>query len=105
MTASWGLVGFQIKTIAAAFAYNDSIRSFDVTGSAPRNGARARDLSGKRTIQKNAAERGGKGAGTTVSFSSHNSKNLQANSRSGDAISKISHVIVSFVNSLKGKTP
>jgi hypothetical protein len=91
LSASGGLVGFQIKSVFAAFAYNDSIRSFDVTGSAPRNGACDRDLSGKRTIQKNAAERGGKGAGTTVSFSSHNSKNLQTHSGDGHSISKFSH--------------
>jgi hypothetical protein len=68
-----------------------------VTGSTEWNGASDRDLSGKRTIQKNAAERSSKGAGTTVSLSSNNPKNLQTNSRSGHSISKISHRMDSLV--------
>jgi hypothetical protein len=105
LIASGGLVRFQIQTVAAAFAYNDPIRSFDVTGSAKRNGPRARDLPGKRAIQEDAAERGGKGGGTTASFSRHNSEDLQTNSRSGHAISKISHLTGSPAKNLKDKTP
>jgi hypothetical protein len=68
-----------------------------VTGSTEWNGATDRNLSGKRTIQKNAAERGSTGAGTTVSFGSNNPQNLQTNSRSGHSISKISHRMDSSV--------
>ena len=101
LAAGLGSALFQPCNVVAAYAYNDSIRSFDVTGFTRRNGACARDLPGKRTIHKNALERGSKGAGTTVSFSSHNSKNLQTNNRSGHAISKISHLICPLVKDLK----
>jgi hypothetical protein len=97
LTASGELVSFQIKTVGAAFAYNDSIGSLDVTGSTVGNSTSDRDLSGKRAIQKNAAERGSTGIRTTVSICGHNSKYLHTNSRGGHSMSKISHRMDSLI--------